>query len=287
MLMTKHLLLWTALLLASMGSRCSYAQTADRGSSALSDEQKLGMAKAQKDFGDAHWPEAFAEFQTLHEELPGNITITEFLAESALNTGQLEKAHDLLEPIVKTEPDRWEAVGLLTRYYAETKNDSARDAGLAEMQRMHDSGRHPRLSAQNTVLLERHPTTDGGSVGIWYSLKPWGRFNAYLYARYLDANGHETSYMTLESSDMDQVSWAKQHPAEAAAGQRVFSLDFYRVPVKNQDGTMTGFHATMGFYDGRPTYNQIRDRMTSSAGKPSGAISNTQQNIPRSESPHQ
>ena len=271
----KHLLLWIALPSLLFSGLRSYAQSQGSGSPTLSAEQNAARSKAEKDFKESRWSDAFNEFKALHEELPDNATITEFLAESSLNIGKLDYAHDLLDPLVKSAPNRWEALALLTRYYAETNDDSARDKGLAELQEMHDSGRHPRLSAQDTILLERHATADGGNVGIWYSLKPWGSFKAYLYARYSDKDGHETSYMTLESSDMDQTLWAKQHPTEAAAGQRMFSLDFYRVPVKNPDGTSTGFHATMGFFDGRPPYDQIRDRMISSAGRTSGAISSS------------
>jgi hypothetical protein len=280
MLHGKRLFLWIALPLLLFGSLRSRAQSDDNGSSSLSDEQKSAMSKAQKDFNDSRWNEAFDEFKTLHQELPDNAKITELLAESSLNTGKPEYAHDLLDPLVRSEPSRWEALALLTRYYAETNNDSARDAGLAKLQEMHDSGKHPKLSAMNTILLERHAMADGGSVGIWYSLRPWGRFKACLYARYTDKDGHETSYMTLESSDMDQVLWAKQHPTEAAAGQRMFSLDFYRVPVKNPDGTSTGFHATMGFFDGRPPYDQIRDRMIS-GGKASAPISTSTRDVPQ------
>ena len=237
------------------------------------------MAQAKKDFADSRWTNAFDEFKALHEQLPGDARVTEFLAEASLNTGKADYAHDLLAPLVDSAPNRWAAVALLARYYAETHNDSARDAGLAALQKLHDSGKHPKLSAMDTILLERHATADGGTVTIWYSLKPWGRFKAYLYARYCDKDGHETSYMTLESSDMDQPLWAKQHPTEAAAGERMFSLDFYRVPVKNPGGSLTGFHATMGFFDGRPPYDQIRDRMISSANNLPGPLSTSQRNF--------
>jgi hypothetical protein len=278
MLHGKRPLLWLALSFLLFNSLSALAQSED-GSPSLTEEQKTAMSKAMKDFADSHWAEAFDEFKALHEQLPDNAKVVEFLAEASLNTGKADYAQSLLAPLVNAEPDRWQALALLTRYYAESNNDSARDAGLAKLQEMHDSGKHPKLSAMDTILLERHAAADGGTVTIWYSLKPWGRFNAYLYARYCDKDGHETSYMTLESADFDQPLWAKQHPTEAAAGERMFSLDSYGVPVKHADGTVTATHGTMGFFNGRPPYDQIRDRMVSAANKAPAPISTLKMNV--------
>ena len=72
----KHLLLWIALpLLLSSGLR-SYAQSGESDPSSLSEEQKAARSKAEKDFAESKWSDAFAEFKALHEELPGNATIT-------------------------------------------------------------------------------------------------------------------------------------------------------------------------------------------------------------------
>jgi tetratricopeptide (TPR) repeat protein len=59
-----------------------------------------------------------------------------------------------------------------------------------------------------------------------------------------------TPYIDLESDDVDQVEFAKQHPDRAAAGDRSFSLDAY--PTANSQGLLK-------FYpDGEPTYQTVR-----------------------------
>jgi hypothetical protein len=46
-----------------------------------------------------------------------------------------------------------------------------------------------------------------------------------------DATGKFASRVALESDDVDQTSWVKLHPKEAAAGGRAFSLDGYSQTV--------------------------------------------------------
>jgi hypothetical protein len=57
-------------------------------------------------------------------------------------------------------------------------------------------------------------------------------------------------YIDLESDDIDQVNFSKQHPDRAAVGDRSFSLDAY--PTANSQGFIK-------FYpDGEPTYQTVR-----------------------------
>ena len=57
-------------------------------------------------------------------------------------------------------------------------------------------------------------------------------------------------HIDLESDDIDQVNFAKEHPDQAAAGHRSFSLDAY--PTANSQGLLK-------FYpDGEPTYQTVR-----------------------------
>ncbi len=57
--------------------------------------------------------------------------------------------------------------------------------------------------------------------------------------------------VTLESDSAEQQRWAKQHPAEAAAGARHFSLDGYAADS----------HSTYSFYDGEPAYERVREEV--------------------------
>lgn len=64
---------------------------------------------------------------------------------------------------------------------------------------------------------------------------------------------------TLESSDFDQVSFAKTNPEEAANGIRQYSLDGYQETGVNSNGQRTQTHYTYKFLVGRPGYDTIRE----------------------------
>lgn len=72
------------------------------------------------------------------------------------------------------------------------------------------------------------------------------QFNVY------DASGKYVSRVALESDDIDQIDWAKQHAKEAAASGREFSLDGYSQSTKGQ-----WIHSLYKFYDGEPSYDRV------------------------------
>jgi hypothetical protein len=174
-------------------------------------------------------PMPSTNFKLCISRVPGNIKVSEFLAEAALNTGNIPLAISLMQPIRQSSPVRWQASALLARAYAESNRDAERDAEIANLQRLHDTKAYPRLAQTQQFLLEFHKTPTG-SVRIWYSLEPWGKSRVYLFARIYDIDGQEKLHVTLDSSDFEQISWAKAHPKEAAAGQQIFFLDSYSSP---------------------------------------------------------
>jgi hypothetical protein len=218
------------------------------------------LDKAKQDFAAEKWFEAFREFNELHSQYPTDDKISEYLAESALNTGSTELAISLMEPIRKVSPERWQASALLARAYAESNRDAERDAEIANLKQLHDTKFAPKIAQLQMFLLERR-VLPNGSVRIWYGLEPWGKFNTYLFARIYDAQGVEIYHIALDSSDLDQTVWAKTHSKEAAAGERVFFLDGYSPTQKNPDGTSTFTQALLGTFDGKPAYNSTRDQI--------------------------
>jgi hypothetical protein len=237
-------------------------------------ERQQMFDKAQQDFGAERWTDALKEFSELHSQSPDDDKISEFLAESALNAGDTQLAISLMEPIRKASPERWMASALLARAYAESNRDAERDAEIANLQQLHDSKAAPKIAQLEMFLLERR-VLPNGSVRIWYSLQPWGKFNTYLFARIYDGQGVETYHITLDSSDLDQAVWAKTHAKEAAAGERVFFLDGYTAPQKNPDGSSNSTQALLGMYDGKPAYDVIRDRIIAIASGHASAMTTT------------
>ena len=120
------------------------------------------------------------------------------------------------------------------------------------------------------VLLERIPESKG-TIRIWYSLEPWGRYKTYLFARIYDDAGQQVERVTLESSDFDQPLFAKEHPDLAARGDRRFSLDGYGEDQHLPNGTVTQTHSTFGFFDGQPPYDTVRARIVQIAQQQAAA----------------
>lgn len=250
-------------------------ESINQPSISAADRQQV-LDKAKQDFAAEKWSEAFREFNELHRQYPADAKISEYLAESALNTGRTELAISLMEPIRKASPERWQASALLARAYAESNRDTERDAEIANLKQLHDAKFAPKIAQLQMFQLERR-VLPNGSVRIWYGLEPWGKFNTYLFARIYNAQGDEIYHIALDSSDLDQALWAKTHAKEAAAGERVFFLDGYSRTQKNPDGTATFTQGLLGTFDGKPAYDGIRDQILAVASDRTGPIATSKQ----------
>jgi hypothetical protein len=267
-----------AVITASSFAQSTASSEPDAESSSTPGRQQL-FDKAKVDFAAEHWSEALTEFSDLHNQFPANAKISEFLAESALNTGNTQLAISLMEPIRKASPARWQASALLARAYSESDRDAERDAEIANLQQLHDRKAAPRITQLQMILLDRR-VFPNGSVRIWYALEPWGKSNTYLFAKIYDAQGAETYHVTLDSADWDQALWAKNHSKEAAAGERVFFLDGYTKAQKGSDGNSTFTQALLGIFDGKPAYDLIRDRILAIASAHPTPVAKTTPKLP-------
>jgi hypothetical protein len=79
--------------------------------------------------------------------------------------------------------------------------------------------------------------------------------------------------ITLESNDIEQSLFAKEHPKEAAAGLRKFSLDAYRETGSTANGQRTQTHYSFKFFVGQPPYGTIREEFIKVADGTSTPIS--------------
>lgn len=188
------------------------------------------------------------------------VIISKYASEAALNVEAYPFAKDTLKPITDTDPNDWQAAGMLARLYAETGEKQARDAELAHIVDLHKRAVTPQIAKMQQILIERIPIQNG-FVRVWYSLEPWGQYKTYLFSRVYNTAGEQVLRIALESSDFDQPAFAKQHPDLAAAGVRSFSLDTYSQPEKLPNGGGTLTHGTYGFFDGQPSYDTIRQKI--------------------------
>jgi len=228
----------------------------------LTAPQKQQFDEAGKAFKAGHFADALTIYKLLLKDYPGDSVLSNLAGEAAINTGDTAFAIETLKPIAQSNPNNWQAVALLTRAYAESGNKAGRDAGVAQMLDLRKRGLTPPRMPQ--YIVERIKVGEQ-VVLIFTSLEPWGHFHVYNYAQIFDASGRLYLRATVESDDADQATFAKEHPTEAAAGQRGFSLDGYQDNGKNSDGKRIETHYTYKFFTGQPTYDTVREAFLSIA----------------------
>jgi tetratricopeptide (TPR) repeat protein len=236
----------------------------------LTAQQKQQFDDAGKAFNAAHFADALTGYKRLLEDLPGDAVISKFAGEAALDVGDTTYALETLKPIAQSNPNDWQAVALLTRAYAESGDKASRDAGIAQMIALHKRGITPAKTRQ--FIVERTKVGEH-VVLIFVSLEPWGHYHVYNYAQIFDEGGRLALRAAVQSDDVDQAAFAKQHPTEAAAGLRGFSLDGYQDSGKNSDGHPTETHYTFKFFAGQPAYDTVRSEFLSIASGQTKPIS--------------
>jgi hypothetical protein len=142
---------------------------------------------------------------------------------------------------------------LLLQAYAESGDRVHRDQQLAILRNYHDDGKHPIFAQIPSFLIETIPVGDK-TVQAAEFYQPSGQFHFYYRFNVFDATGHMQSFFALESDDADQPLFAKQHPKQAAAGQRRFSLDGYS---RTANGKVA--QALYMFFNGQPSYDDVRN----------------------------
>lgn len=225
--------------------------------------QKQAYDDASKAFREGRFKDSLQLHEDLLTQLPGDAVLTKFASEDALNTGDAGLAVTMLRPMTQSDPDDWQAAALLVRACAESGDTACRDAQMAHMTDLQKRGLTP---AQLYEYPVENVKVGANTLLIKTSLVPWGRYKVYALGRMNDPAGKLVLTLSLESSDFDQVPFARQHPDEAARGARVFSLDGYLETGTNSDGKRTQTHLTYKFLTGQPDYATIRQEFVNAAG---------------------
>jgi hypothetical protein len=226
----------------------------------LSPPQKVQFSNAIQAFREQRYPEAFAIFKQLLSQVPGDATLSKFATEAALNSGDTAFALKTIRPLAAMRPDDFQAANLLARACAESGDTSCRDAAMERMADLHRRGLTP--PKMKDYVVERLKIGDNTLV-IYNSFEPWGHYKVYNYGQVTDAQGKLFLGISIESNDGDQPLFAQEHPKEAAAGLRQFSLDAYRETGLNSQNQRTQTHYTFEFLVGQPSYDKVREEFIS------------------------
>lgn len=183
---------------------------------------------------------------------PGSPKANKLVGVVYLDQQKSSDALQYFEKALQLSPNDPTVHGLLLQAYAESGDKTHRDQERAILRGYHSDGKHPEMAQIPAYLIETIPVgTKIIQATEFY--EPSGEFHFYYRFNIFDTNGHIQSFIALESDDADQPMFAQQHPKEAAAGERRFSLDGYS---KNADGHVT--QALYTFFNGQPSYDDVR-----------------------------
>lgn len=195
-----------------------------------------------------HQPqEALTAFEQVVSAEPENEPANLLAASAALDIYEGETAVKYAEKAKQLAPDDWRVNTTLVAAYANAGHKQQRDAERLLLHKLHEDPHAVEAAQSNGFLLEMFPAKKYRVDAIEY-FHPLGKF--HLYYRFLvrDAAGKRVWEFGLQSDDLNQASWAKAHPQEAAAGKRQFSLQ----------GDGGGQHADYRLFSGDPDYDEVR-----------------------------
>ncbi len=237
---------------------------AAQGQGPAGSAQDQEFAAARKAFGSGDYAAALGDFKKLMAEQPDNVVYKKFASEAALNTGGAAFVLETLPPVEAADGKDWQARLLLARAYAETANEPGhkekRDAEIAAVRKLYAEDPNSALGKLRDFKVET--VHEGNTTVEFYpAFVPWGPYHVHLIARTFDEAKRAGLRITLESGDGDQALFAKQHPAESAAGLRGYSLDGYGPDQTGPNGEHIQTHYTFAFFVGEPSYDVVRERV--------------------------
>lgn len=175
---------------------------------------------------------------------PTDIVAYNVSANCSLRLGDYPSAIDLFQHALQLRPDEWHNLGGLMRAYTLAGMNPDRDAlrkHIAELER------EGKLPPEFNYVFETFQAADK-KVEVAEFPQIHGFYGERYRFKVFDVAGKVVFCVTLESDSAEQPNWAKQHPKEAAAGARQFSLDGYAADS----------HSAYSFYDGEPPYEHVR-----------------------------
>jgi tetratricopeptide (TPR) repeat protein len=246
--------LW--LLLPAAGGQQPHSSTSP---SAYASAREQALAPALADLGQKQYERALQELESVLQTYPNDSRVLMLTGNAARLSHHYERAETAYKAALANAPrPMWQInIALVQTYAAMGKWDEFN----AERQLIEKSRRDgdPHLTKVSAYVIDEFEQNSYHVKTVEY-LDRLGRFHVHYRFFVLPvgenpAPNQWAPHIDCESDDIDQVEFARKHPAEAAAGQRSASLDGYLVP---------NTHSTIKLYqDGEPAYEAIRQDVES------------------------
>jgi tetratricopeptide (TPR) repeat protein len=198
---------------------------------------------------------ALSESKALLIANPGSAQANKLVGVVLLDMQKPSDALPYFQKALELDPNDPSVHSLLVQAYAASGDTKHRDEQRVILRSYHSDGKHPDISRSAGYMIESFPVGDK-IVQAFEFYEPYGTFHLYYRFNVFNGDGHLERFLTLESDDADQAAYAKEHPKEAAAGERRFSLVSYR---QNNVGQPT--RDPISTIDGQPIYDDLRVRV--------------------------
>ena len=238
---------------ASTGQSGQAAPPAGAATS-LSPELAAKMQQGGQAFQRGDFPSAIQLYREVLAAQPDNVVAHNMVGNSALRMKDFATAAASFKRALELMPDEPHNLSGLAETYGGGGMTAELDSLAEHIRSLKGTGKLPVnfcfvreviRQPDQTIEVQEFPDKTSG-----YHFRY--RFNMF------DPQGRLVSRIALESDDIDQVSFAKEHPKEAAEGQRRFSLDSYKQNA----------HGLIRFYDGEPRYEDLKAAVLTGAQKP-------------------
>jgi tetratricopeptide (TPR) repeat protein len=198
-------------------------------------------------FRQGDYARALRIFRQVIAADPSDIVAFNVAANSSLRLKDYPSAITSFKSALQLQPDEYHNVSGLMRAYTLAGIAPERDELRKRIAELEQSG---KLPADFNYVFE---TFDAGDKKIEVAEFPTiqGFYGERYRFKIFNNAGKQIFCVTLESDAASQPTWAKEHPKEAAAGGRGFSLDGYA----------SDSHSTYGFYNDEPPYAQVREEV--------------------------
>jgi tetratricopeptide (TPR) repeat protein len=211
-----------------------------------------GTAIDNKDFASAE--KILTDYLQKHPRADTAKTATAMLllGTARLDAKDFDGAIDELKELVKNEPKDWYGYIYLAQAYAQ-KGDWENFDKQRELIKAARDSNAPRIKLVGDGDVIDILTVAGQQYTVKSYYKPVGPHQTHYVFLHIVDDIKLKDMLTCDSDDGDQMEFKREHPKEAAAGARRFSLDPWEV-VSDQ---LVHGHI-LRFYDGEPTYEELR-----------------------------
>jgi tetratricopeptide (TPR) repeat protein len=215
------------------------------------------MAVGKQAIQQEKWEDAQKFFDGYLRDNPDNAEAQFYLGFAFFGEKQYANAEQVYLKMIAANPKLWAAHISLAEVYAAEERWADFDRERSLLRQARDRGEPGTSKDASDVIDVLYVGSERYIVREFHQLD--GRVHTRYRFMHFDSQGKMDSWFACESDDIDQLSFAKQHPDLAAQGKRSFSLDSYAAPVTLPDGRQTRSEGLIKFYwDGEPPYETVR-----------------------------